>query len=268
MAVQGGGLQRRWKRVQLSADYYNRLREELASQGPIKVERAGTTKINMSGVWKKWKLFCKTVKQDPIPLLKSLVPGDYMAFFKWILDYYPRVRKKSSVHQYWRVFKMLYKEYANGWLDEDLIKDVNNYITILKKYKLDVSVREKSVLSLDDLLRVLHYHWVLDTWVYPDEEQRLLFALLFLFAAYTGSRPCSLIDATVKSLDKCTEDNMEEEKVYLHDYINEDDEYKSKYWNDSEDDAEEFSFADADSEELKSVLYKHVPRISFESALI
>jgi len=51
---------------------------------------------------------------------------------------------------------------------------------------------------------------------------------------------------------------MEEEKVYPHDYINEDDdEYKSKYWNDSEDDAEEF-FADADSEELKSVLYEHV----------
>jgi len=49
-----------------------------------------------------------------------------MAFFKWILDCYPRVRKKSSVHQYWRVLKMLYKEYANGWLDEDLIKDVNN----------------------------------------------------------------------------------------------------------------------------------------------
>lgn len=56
---------------------------------------------------------------------------------------------------------MLYKEHANGWLDENLVKDVNNYIKILKKYKLDTSVCDKLVLSVDDLLRVLHYHWVL-----------------------------------------------------------------------------------------------------------
>ena len=133
------------------------------------------------------------------------------------------------------------------------------YIKILKKkYKLDTSIRDKPVLSVDDLLRVLHYHWVLDTWVYPDEEQRLLLAALFLLAAYTGSRPCSLVDATVKSLDKCTEDDTEEEKVNPHDYIDEDDDDESKYWDDSEDNADEFSFADADMEELKSVLYEHV----------
>lgn len=53
---------------------------------------------------------------------------------------------------------MLYKEHANGWLDENLVKDANNYIKILKKYKLDTSVCDKPVLSVDGLLRVLHYH--------------------------------------------------------------------------------------------------------------
>jgi len=58
-------------------------------------------------------------------------------------------------------------------------------------------------------------------------------------------------------LDKCKEDNTKEEGQ-PHDYIDEDDEDESKYWDDSGDDADEFSFADADMEELKSVLYKHV----------
>ena len=84
------------------------------------------------------------------------------------------------------------------------------YIKILRKeYNLDTSVRDKPVLSVDDL-RVLHYHWVFDTWVYPDKEQRLLLALLLLFAAYTGSRPCSLVDAAVKKVDKVIWSNTEE----------------------------------------------------------
>ena len=63
--MQGGSLQRLRKRVKLSADYYNRLRKELASQGRIRVERAGTTKINMSGVWKLPHL-CICVR-EPLP---------------------------------------------------------------------------------------------------------------------------------------------------------------------------------------------------------
>ena len=49
-----------------------------------------------------------------------------MVFFKWVLDFFPRVRKKSSLHQYWRVLKMLFKKHTNGWIKENVIKDVNN----------------------------------------------------------------------------------------------------------------------------------------------
>jgi hypothetical protein len=31
-----------------------------------------------------------------------------MTFLKWILDVYPRVQKRSSLHEYWRLWKMLY----------------------------------------------------------------------------------------------------------------------------------------------------------------
>ena len=104
---------------------------------------------------------------------------------------------------------------------------------------------------------MLHYHWVLDTWVYPDEEQRLLLALLLLFAAYTGSRPCSLVDAAVKKVDKVTGSDTEEANPYSDiDEIN--DGYENAYSNNSEDDEDQFSFAGVDTNELKSILYQDV----------
>jgi hypothetical protein len=50
--------------------------------------------------------------------------------------------------------------------------------------------------SVGDLLELFHYNMVLDTAVFSHEEQRILLKLLLLFAAYTGARPVSLVDAT------------------------------------------------------------------------
>ncbi|KAF2194980.1 hypothetical protein K469DRAFT_698544 [Zopfia rhizophila CBS 207.26] len=251
--------QKQRKAVKRSADFYGNLRKELAAQGPIQAEYSQATEVNISGVWKRWNRYSQDVNQRPINFLKSAVAGDYMAFFTWVLDRYPRVRKKSSVHQYWRQLKMLYKKYAGRLLDKDLVDNVNNYINVLKRqYKLETSVRDKPVLSVDDLLLVLHHHWVLDTWVYPDEEQRLLLALLFLFAAYTGSRPCSLVDASVKKLDNRASNTVEDEAASPCDSGYEDDEYDSEYRGELEYDEDGLPFADADMEELKSILYEHV----------
>ena len=49
-----------------------------------------------------------------------------MAFFIWVLDYFFYVWKTSSLHQYQKVLKILFKEHTNGWIKEDVIKDVNN----------------------------------------------------------------------------------------------------------------------------------------------
>jgi hypothetical protein len=48
-------------------------------------------------------------------------------------------------------------------------------------------------MNVDDAYLVLHHHWVLDTSVFPDERQRLQFALLLLIQAYTASRPGALV---------------------------------------------------------------------------
>ena len=56
MTIQVRRQQPQRKRVKHAGDYYKNLSKKLALQGPVKVELADTTKINMSGVWKKLKL--------------------------------------------------------------------------------------------------------------------------------------------------------------------------------------------------------------------
>lgn len=134
------------------------------------------------------------------------------------------------------------------------------HIKILaKSYRLDMSVRDKPVLSVDDLLLLLHYHWVLCTNVYLEEEQRLLLALLFLFAAYTGCRPVSLVDASVKKSDEGTTNTSKGEAIRFCD-SSEDDENDSEY--DEEPTFGEDGLPFVDEEEMKSVLYEHVTIIA------
>jgi len=95
---------------------------------------------------------------------------------------------------------------------------------------------------------------VLNTWVYPNKEQQLLLTLLLLFTTYTGSWPCSLVNAAIKKVDKVIESNIEEANPYNN--INEiDNRYKSAYLNNSKDNEDNFSFTGVDTNELKLILY-------------
>jgi len=96
---------------------------------------------------------------------------------------------------------------------------------------------------------------VLDKSVYPDEEQRLLIALLFLFAAYTGCRPCSLVDASVKKSDDAR-NTVQDRAINFYNSESEDHEYDSEHNGEAEFD--ENDPPSIDVEELKSVLYEHV----------
>lgn len=62
-----------------------------------------------------------------------------------------------------------------------------------RDYSLDLTRRDKPVLHINDLLLALHHHWFLDTETFPDERQRVQLAALLLTAAYTASRPGSLV---------------------------------------------------------------------------
>ena len=97
---------------------------------------------------------------------------------------------------------------------------------------------------------------MLDTWVYPNEEQRLLLALLLLFAAYIGSRPYSLVDTAVKKVDKVIECDTEEADPYNGIGGNNDRSgpmYDNNSEDNSEDNKDKVSSADISPKELKLI---------------
>jgi hypothetical protein len=120
-------------------------------------------------------------------------------------------------------------------------------------YKLTKTQRKKPVLSNDDLFVLQFHHWVRCERVYPDEEQRLGFSLLLKFAAATGARPVSLVDATVQVADEDAGSVTRDQAIRFYD-------------PDEEDTADEGSSEIIGletgelppEEELMSVLFEHV----------
>jgi hypothetical protein len=53
-------------------------------------------------------------------------------------------------------------------------------------------------MSVDDLYHILFTHWVYDDATYADERQRVQVATGILLASFTGCRPCSLFDTSLK----------------------------------------------------------------------
>ncbi|KAI9782856.1 MAG: hypothetical protein M1816_001676 [Peltula sp. TS41687] len=107
-----------------------------------------------------------------------------------------RVRKHSYIYSIWRVIKTLYRWDVGMPIDAVVNEEVFNYITnsLVEKHQLDFSVRDKLTLSVNDLVSLLHYHWALDTSIFPNERQRLQLSFLLLVLAYTGARPGAIVE--------------------------------------------------------------------------
>jgi hypothetical protein len=69
---------------------------------------------------------------------------------------------------------------------------------LTRDFELDITVKEKPVLSVDDLLLLLNYHWARDTSTFPTERHRVQFALILLLFFAMGYRPTELVDAKKK----------------------------------------------------------------------
>lgn len=68
------------------------------------------------------------------------------------------------------------------------------YSDLTRDFELDITVKEKPVLDVDDLL-LLNYYWARDTSIFPMERHRVQFVLVLLLLFATGCWPAELIDA-------------------------------------------------------------------------
>jgi hypothetical protein len=120
-------------------------------------------------------------------------------------------------------------------------------------YKLIKTPPKKPVLSGDDMYVLNVHHWVHCKRVYPDEEQRIGFSLLLKFAASTGARPVSFLDASVKVPEEDARSTTRDEAIRFYDPDKEDP---------TDDDGGEKADFDAGElppeEGLMSVLFEHV----------
>ncbi len=70
-----------------------------------------------------------------------------------------------------------------------------------EEYGLDNTETEKPLLEDDEFVEVIQYHWVSDINIFPNERQRVQFAAILLLAAFTGSRPYTILSLTYRDLD-------------------------------------------------------------------
>lgn len=120
-------------------------------------------------------------------------------------------------------------------------------------YKLIKTPPKKPVLSGDDMYVLNVHHWVHCKRVYPDEEQRIGFSLLLKFAASTGARPVSFLDASVKIPEEDARSSTRDKAIRFYDPDKEDP------TDDNGSEKADFSAGEmSPEEELMSVLFEHV----------
>ncbi|KAG9230108.1 hypothetical protein BJ875DRAFT_488278 [Amylocarpus encephaloides] len=70
---------------------------------------------------------------------------------------------------------MVARNYATVNLRLAPTSEPNLYIfgPLIRDYDLDITVKEKPILSIDDLLLLLNHHWARDTSTFPTERHRV-----------------------------------------------------------------------------------------------
>jgi hypothetical protein len=69
---------------------------------------------------------CALLNEDRLDFLKRSDKEEFMTFLTWMLDVYNRIRKRSSVHEYWRVLRMLYRKSVGESIHANIIEEVND----------------------------------------------------------------------------------------------------------------------------------------------
>jgi hypothetical protein len=74
--------------------------------------------------------------EDRLRFLVQAAKEDIMTFLKWILDIYPRVRKRSTLDEYWRVWCMLYRKSVGRSLHAKIMEEVHDVRTKTRRLSL------------------------------------------------------------------------------------------------------------------------------------
>ena len=68
--------------------------------------------------------------------------------------------------------------------------------TLIDQFELKQTGRFRGVVNADDVLGILHHHWVLCNDYYPGERQRLQHAIMDIFCASTTARAGTVVESS------------------------------------------------------------------------
>lgn len=74
--------------------------------------------------------YCTSLNEDPISLIRADKNNNITTFFRWMLDKFSGVRSKSSLHNYWRRFRLLYARQNNRFMDEPMKRTIGSVSTL------------------------------------------------------------------------------------------------------------------------------------------
>jgi len=74
------------------------------------------------------------------------------------------ISKQSTIWVGWKFLRLLYKRETGRKVDGLVGELISEFILgpLTDEYNLDLSIDYKPVVSVEDLVAILHYHWCLD----------------------------------------------------------------------------------------------------------
>jgi hypothetical protein len=88
---------------------------------------------------------CDFLGENKLDFLVRSSKEDIMTFLKWMLDVYPGIRKQSTLHEYWRVWCMLYRKSVGHSVHAKVMEEVND-VRARRDYRM-VMLNRASTLS-------------------------------------------------------------------------------------------------------------------------
>ncbi|OJD11662.1 hypothetical protein ACJ73_09496, partial [Blastomyces percursus] len=159
---------------------------------------ADATTIAINHVQRFWDQHCTCTFMgvDAHSHLSECVDKNFRVYADWRLKNF-NITKQSTIWVEWKFLRLLFKRETGRKVDELVDELISEFILgpLTDDYDLDLSINYKPVVSVEDLVAILHYHWCLDTAPVIHERYTVQNPLLLLFIAYTSSRPGALIES-------------------------------------------------------------------------
>ncbi|KAK3692968.1 hypothetical protein B0T22DRAFT_495937 [Podospora appendiculata] len=185
----------------LTAAQHTALREQLKEVRFLTPDYVDSTKINITGILRKWKGYCKSAKLegDWRTVIKKADRAMAMDFLFHMCEAHS-IKSWGTSWEYFRQFKQLYASTTGRYVDRNDSKVLKWHNAVLtSRFKLQApNSGGKDVADSGDLLAIQAFNIAYDTSVFSWERHRIKLSGCYLGLAFTGARPAEFVDGEKK----------------------------------------------------------------------